>query len=174
MHSCLITLNTLSTLCIYLNVLMTLSEKMDVNSRYITTQQFSVGCQQRKERMTCACQPSFCQPCSGQPCSGQPCSRQPCSGQPSPSDNPTLPNLPPPNSTLDTVMAATMQMLNYVWKYKWWVITGVAAGGMVAAVGVGVAAGPVVVGVAGGAVAGIAARKIKDKCTQPPPHEHQD
>ena len=97
----------------------------------------------------------------------------PTPGNP-PSDNPTLPNLPPPNSTLDTVMAATMQMLNYVWKNKWWIITGAAAGGVVAAAGVGVAAGPVVVGIAGGAVAGIAAKKIKDKCTQPPPHEHQD
>ena len=71
-------------------------------------------------------------------------------------------------------MAATMQMLNYVWKYKWWIITGAAAGGAVAAAGVGVAAGPVVVGVAGGAVGGIAAKKIKDKFTQLPPHEHQD
>ena len=93
--------------------------------------------------------------------------------------NPALANPPLPNSTLDTVMAATMQVLDYVWKRKSWIITGAvaggaAAGGAVAAARVGIAAGPVVVGIAGGAVVGLAAKKIKDKCTQLPPHEHQD
>ena len=154
--------------------------------------------------------------------------------------NPPLPNLPPPNSTLDTVMAATMQVLDYVWKYKWWFIGGAAVGAAAVATGLvvagGAAAGAVVVGSGGaaaggtvvggggaaagvavvgggaaagvavvggggaaaggavvgggtvaasvaakvvgggvvGAVAGLAAKKVKDKCTQPPPHEHQD
>ena len=133
---------------------------------------------QRKKDNRVVQHSSSSRPAPANPLSTSPAPNNPIQPNPAPGNsvphNPPLPKLPLPNSTLGTVMAATMQMLNYVWKYKWWIITGAAAGGEVAAAGVGVAAGPVVVGVAGGAVAGIAARKIKDKCTQPPPHEHQD
>ena len=115
--------------------------------------------------------------------SPQPILSQPNTAPDNPApDNPPLPNLPPPNSTLGTVMAATMQMLDYVRKYKWWIIGGaVVSGGAaagVAVVGGGAVAASVAAKVVGGgvvgALAGLAAKKVKDKCTQPPPHEHQD
>ena len=135
-------------------------------------------------------------PALANPPPANPAPANPPSDNPAPDNpalaNPTLPSLPLPNSRLDKVMAATMQMLNYVWQHKRWIITGAAAGGVVAGgvVGAGVAFGVVAVGgvvaaakvgvaagsvgVAGGAVAGLAAKKIKDKFTQPPPKEHQD
>ena len=99
------------------------------------------------------------------------------------------PNLPPRNGTLDQMLAATKQMLEYVWAHKWWIITGVAGVGVgaVAAATCGppvvaaVAAGTVisagkaaVVGGITGGVAGLGIKTTVDKCTQRPPHEHQD
>lgn len=89
---------------------------------------------------------------------------------------------PPPEDGQQTPLAALLRHVNdvlqYLWERKWWIIGGAAAGGGVAA-GVAVAAevalaGPIVVGIGGGAVAGLAAKKIKDWCTQHPPHEHRD
>ena len=119
---------------------------------------------------------------SSQPNSAPDNSPQPILSQPNAAPaNPACDNPPPPNSTLDTVIAATMQILDYVRKHKWWIITGAVVGGGVAA-GVVVAGGGAVaasvaatfVGGGVGAVAGLAVKKVKDKCTQPPPHEHQD
>ena len=137
--------------------------------------------------------PAPANPPPANPAPANPPPANPAPANPAPDNpalaNPPLPNRPPPNSTLAKVMAATKQMLNYVRQHKPWIITGAVAGGVVAAAGGAVAGGVIAggvvagvvaaaaagsVGVAGGAVAGLAAKKIKDKYTQPPPHEHQD
>ena len=112
-------------------------------------------------------------PTNSPPPTNPPPNAPPPSAPPNPPSPSAPPNMPPTNSTLDTIMTATMQMLHYVWANKWWIITGAAVGGVVAAGGAGVG-GVAVVGVGGGAVAGLAAKKIKDWRTQDPPHEHRD